>query len=62
MASDASQLLLGSIFILIYLASCYWRWTRSRFVRLIDVLPGRKGLPVLGNLLDFAHIKDAEGM
>ncbi|XP_046450539.1 cytochrome P450 4C1-like isoform X2 [Daphnia pulex] len=34
------------------LAGYYWVWSRSRFVRLIDALPGPKPLPVLGNILD----------
>ncbi|XP_046450545.1 cytochrome P450 4g15-like isoform X2 [Daphnia pulex] len=29
----------------------YWVWSRSRFVRLIDALPGPNPLPLLGNLL-----------
>ncbi|XP_046636786.1 cytochrome P450 4c3-like [Daphnia pulicaria] len=37
------------------LAGYYWVWTRSRFVRLIDALPGPKPLPLLGNLLHFAN-------
>jgi len=58
----ASQFILGLIFILIFLViSLYWRWTRSRFVRLIDAIPGRNYLPVLGNLLDGIHL-DPEGL
>ncbi|XP_046450536.1 cytochrome P450 4c3-like isoform X2 [Daphnia pulex] len=34
------------------LAGYYGVWTRSRFVRLIDALPGPKSLPVLGNIID----------
>lgn len=30
----------------------YWKWTRSRFVRLINALPGPKAWPLLGNFLD----------
>ncbi|KAI9563277.1 hypothetical protein GHT06_010735 [Daphnia sinensis] len=29
----------------------YWKWSRSRTVRLINAIPGRKPLPLLGNLL-----------
>ncbi|EFX88345.1 hypothetical protein DAPPUDRAFT_311474 [Daphnia pulex] len=34
------------------LAGYYCVWSRSRFVRLIDALPGPKTLPLLGNILD----------
>ncbi|XP_046450540.1 cytochrome P450 4C1-like [Daphnia pulex] len=34
------------------LAGYYWVWSRSRFVRLIDALPGPKTFPLLGNVLD----------
>jgi ABC-type dipeptide/oligopeptide/nickel transport system permease subunit len=34
------------------LAGYYGVWSRSRFVRLIDALPGPKPLPVLGNVID----------
>jgi hypothetical protein len=34
------------------LAGYYGVWSRSRFVRLIDALPGPKPLPVLGNIID----------
>ncbi|XP_046640779.1 cytochrome P450 4c3-like isoform X1 [Daphnia pulicaria] len=37
------------------LAGYYWVWSRSRFVRLIDALPGPKPLPMLGNILHFAN-------
>jgi hypothetical protein len=37
------------------LGGYYWVWTRSRFVRLIDALPGPKPLPMLGNILHFAN-------
>jgi hypothetical protein len=37
------------------LAGYYWVWSRSRFVRLIDALPGPKPLPLLGNILHFAN-------
>ncbi|KAI9563276.1 hypothetical protein GHT06_010734 [Daphnia sinensis] len=30
----------------------YWKWSRSRTVKLINAIPGRKPLPLLGNLLD----------
>ncbi|KAI9563273.1 hypothetical protein GHT06_010731 [Daphnia sinensis] len=30
----------------------YWKWSRSRTVRLLNAIPGPKALPVLGNLLD----------
>ncbi|XP_046637434.1 uncharacterized protein LOC124315667 isoform X2 [Daphnia pulicaria] len=33
------------------LGGYYWVWSRSRFVRLIDALPGLKTLPLPGNLL-----------
>ena len=41
---------------IIVLASYYWVWSRSRFVRLIDALPGPKPLWLLGNILDVANI------
>ena len=34
------------------LAVYYWVWSRSRFVRLINAIPGPKALPLLGNVLD----------
>ena len=37
------------------LATNYFIWRFSRFVRLIDALPGPKPLPVLGNLLYFVN-------
>ncbi len=30
----------------------YWTWSRSRYVRLVDAIPGPSYLPVLGNFLD----------
>lgn len=30
----------------------YWIWSRSRFVRLVNALPGPSFFPVLGNFLD----------
>lgn len=30
----------------------YWTWCNSRFARLIDAIPGPRGLPVLGSILD----------
>ncbi|XP_057367005.1 cytochrome P450 4C1-like [Daphnia carinata] len=30
----------------------YWKWSRSRTVKLINAIPGPKPLPLLGNLLD----------
>ncbi|XP_057368149.1 cytochrome P450 4c3-like [Daphnia carinata] len=38
--------------IAVLLAVWYWSWSRSRFVRLINAIPGPKGLPFLGNLFD----------
>ncbi|XP_046636785.1 cytochrome P450 4c3-like [Daphnia pulicaria] len=37
------------------LGGYYWVWSRSRFVRLIDALPGPKPLPLLGNILHLAN-------
>lgn len=37
------------------LVGYYWMWSRSRFVRLVDALPGPKPLPVLGNILHLAN-------
>jgi hypothetical protein len=34
------------------LGGYYWVWSRTRFVRLIDALPGPKTLPLLGNILE----------
>ncbi|XP_059353317.1 cytochrome P450 4c3-like isoform X2 [Daphnia carinata] len=34
------------------LAVYYWIWRQSRFVRLINAIPGPDGLPFLGNVLD----------
>ncbi len=56
----ASQFILGLIFVLTFLASLYWRWTRSRFVQLINAIPGRDCLPVFGSLFDAIHL-DPEG-
>ncbi|XP_057365312.1 cytochrome P450 4C1-like [Daphnia carinata] len=30
----------------------YWMWSRSRFVRLVNALPGPKALPLLGNVFE----------
>ncbi len=37
------------------LGGYYWVWSRSRFVRLIDALPGPNPLPLLGNILHLAN-------
>jgi len=42
-------LLTGIVLLIIFR---YWSWSRSRFVRLINALPGPKALPFLGNALD----------
>jgi hypothetical protein len=42
--------------VILLAAGYYWVWCRSRFVRLIDALPGPKPLPLLGNLLEVANI------
>ncbi len=52
-----SPLLSFSAAVILLLAGYYWvMWSRSRFVRLIDALPGPKPLPLLGNLFDVANI------
>jgi cytochrome P450 family 4 len=33
------------------LVAYYWIWSRSRFVRLINAVPGPDCLPILGNIL-----------
>ncbi|KZS01917.1 Uncharacterized protein APZ42_001263, partial [Daphnia magna] len=40
------------------LAVYYFAWCRSRFVRLIDALPGPKTLPFLGNILELNVVHD----
>nr|CAH0101008.1 unnamed protein product [Daphnia galeata] len=40
------------LFLAFLLAVYYWVWSRSRFVRLINAIPGPKALPLLGNVLD----------
>ncbi|XP_046632812.1 cytochrome P450 4c3-like [Daphnia pulicaria] len=35
-----------------FLAIYYWTWSKSRFVRLVDTIPGPKTLPLLGNILE----------
>ncbi|KAI9559852.1 hypothetical protein GHT06_013859 [Daphnia sinensis] len=42
---------LGSLLAFLVTIS-YWLWSRSRFVRLVNALPGPKALPLLGNVLD----------
>ncbi|KZS02528.1 Uncharacterized protein APZ42_000401, partial [Daphnia magna] len=42
----------------ILLTTWYWTWNRSRFVRLINAIPGPKHLPLLGNLLDLSLSND----
>jgi cytochrome P450 family 4 len=37
------------------LSTYYWVWSRSRFVRLINALPGPKPLPMLGNIIYLAN-------
>lgn len=34
----------------------YWRWSRSRFVRLINALPGASTTSFLGNFADLKHL------
>lgn len=34
----------------------YWRWSRSRFVRLINALPGASTTSLLGNFADLKHL------
>lgn len=46
--------LLFTCFILVIVPICYYIWLRSRFVRLVNALPGPKQLPVLGNLLELS--------
>ena len=49
----------STIFILILaflLAVWYLLWSQSRFVRLINALPGPKTLPILGNALDLINL------
>ena len=37
----------------------YWfAWSRSRFVRLINRLPGPRGIPLLGNALQIGKTPD----
>ncbi len=48
------------IIFVVFIASFYWRWSRSRFVRLVNVLPGPRTLPLIGNALEFIHL-DKEG-
>uniref|UniRef100_A0A0P5QZ04 Cytochrome p450 n=1 Tax=Daphnia magna TaxID=35525 RepID=A0A0P5QZ04_9CRUS len=44
--------------LIILLTTWYWTWTQSRFVRLINAIPGPKHLPLLGNLLDLGFSYD----
>jgi cytochrome P450 family 4 len=30
----------------------YWVWSKSRFVRLVNAIPGPNALPLLGNILE----------
>ena len=34
----------------------YWRWSNSRFVILINQIPGPKTVPIIGNILPFINI------
>lgn len=48
-----SSAMVGPIsFGFVMLVLLYWKWTRSRTVRLVNALPGPKPLPFLGNVLD----------
>jgi hypothetical protein len=38
------------------LAVWYLLWSQSRFVRLINALPGPNALPLLGNALDLINL------
>lgn len=46
--------------LIILLTTWYWTWTQSRFVRLINAIPGPKHLPLLGNLLDLGFSYDGK--
>lgn len=53
---QSSALALCWCLLLLALLIYYLVWSQSRFVKLIDAIPGPRAYPILGNLLDVANV------
>ena len=51
-----------ALFAAVVLLVCWLAWRNSRFVRLIDKIPGPKGIPIFGNIFDLFFAANQTGM
>lgn len=48
-----SSVVFGLITVILLLWRAYWRITRRHMIELAEKIPGPKGLPLLGSMLEF---------